>query len=315
MNAILHEIDGKNHDGTMTTKVPVLFGMNFQAVSVGQELIEANVGTGGYLDASGTFSPLLLGEIEFVDASIGKMVAELTKQNLIDSTLIIITAKHGQSPIDPHRYLPIPGPSGTNGESPANLVASLLPYSESPLNPTGIGPTEDDISQLWLLNGSDTNTAVRILEANSATAGIGEIYYGPSLTTMFNAPGWPLVQHFLQVIGQREVLDHERIEGQAQHAPRRPQLRSHFLRQRRLLRRHVQKRYFGRRDDVRNPGHDRVAELAFPIFHAVDIPRAANVGEEQPRIGNAIRIDPKGVQARPTAGRFAGGWKRNIRRI
>ncbi len=193
VNAILHEIDGKNHDGTMTTKVPVLFGMNFQAVSVGQKLIEANVGTGGYLDASGTFSPLLLGEIEFVDASIGKMVAELTKQNLIDSTLIIITAKHGQSPIDPHRYFPIPGPSGTNGESPATLVASLLPYSESPLNPTGVGPTEDDISQLWLLNGSDTTTAVGILEANSATAGIGEIYYGPSLTTMFNAPGLPSV--------------------------------------------------------------------------------------------------------------------------
>ena len=193
VNAILHEIDGKNHDGTMTTKVPVLFGMNFQAVSVGQKLIEANVGTGGYLDASGTFSPLLLGEIEFVDASIGKMVAELTKQNLIDSTMIIITAKHGQSPIDPHRYFPIPGPSSTNGESPATLVASLLPYSESPLNPTGVGPTEDDISHLWLLNGSDTNTAVGILEANPATAGIGEIYYGSSLTTMFNAPGLPSV--------------------------------------------------------------------------------------------------------------------------
>lgn len=193
VNAILHEIDGKNHDGTMTTKVPVLFGMNFQAVSVGQKLIEANVGTGGNLDASGTFSPLLLGEIEFVDASIGKMVAELTKQNLIDSTMIIITAKHGQSPIDPHRYFPIPGPSSTNGESPATLVASLLPYSESPLNPTGVGPTEDDISHLWLLNGSDTNTAVGILEANPATAGIGEIYYGSSLTTMFNAPGLPSV--------------------------------------------------------------------------------------------------------------------------
>jgi hypothetical protein len=71
------------------------------------------------------------------------------------------------------------------------LIASYLPSSESPLNPTGIGPTEDDISQLWLTNSSDTLTAVGILEANATAAGIGQIFYGPSLETMFNAPGLP----------------------------------------------------------------------------------------------------------------------------
>ena len=191
VNAIINEIDGKNHLGTMTTKVPTVFGMNFQAVSVGQKLIEAGFGSGGYLDAAGTPSQLLQGEIQFVDAAIGQMVGELTKQGLLSSTLLAITAKHGQSPIDPHRFFPIPGPSGTNGESPANWIAAYLPFSESPLNPTGIGPTEDDISQLWLANSADTSTAVAILEANAASAGIGEIFYGPSLTTMFNAPGLP----------------------------------------------------------------------------------------------------------------------------
>ena len=39
VNAILAEIDGKKHDGSSTTKVPNIFGMNFQAVSVGQKLI------------------------------------------------------------------------------------------------------------------------------------------------------------------------------------------------------------------------------------------------------------------------------------
>ena len=34
-------------------------------------------------------------------------------------------------------------------------------------------------------------TAVGMLEANAATAGIGEILYGPLLETMFNAPGIP----------------------------------------------------------------------------------------------------------------------------
>jgi hypothetical protein len=77
------------------------------------------------------------------------MVSELRRQNILSSTLIVVTAKHGQSPIDPKRFLPVPGPSGANGNSPANLISALLPASESPANPNGIGPTEDDISLLW----------------------------------------------------------------------------------------------------------------------------------------------------------------------
>ena len=44
VNAILNEIDGYSHDRKRKTKVPTIFGMNFQAVSVGQKLIEANAG-------------------------------------------------------------------------------------------------------------------------------------------------------------------------------------------------------------------------------------------------------------------------------
>lgn len=191
VNAILNEIDGKKHNGQGSALVPTLFGMNFQVVSVGQKLIEQNVGAGGYLDAAGTPSALLLGEIQFVDAAIGEWVNELRAKGLLDTTLIVITSKHGQSPIDPNRFFPIPGHSHNNGTSPANLVASLLPWSESPLNPDGIGPTEDDISLLWLARSSDTASAVATLEANAVQVGGGEIFYGPSLTTMFNAPGLP----------------------------------------------------------------------------------------------------------------------------
>ncbi len=191
VNAILNEIDGKQHNGQGSAPVPTLFGMNFQVVSVGQKLIEQNVGAGGYLDAAGTPSALLVGEIQFVDAAIGEWVNELRAKGLLDTTLIVITSKHGQSPIDPNRFFPIPGHSHNNGTSPANLIASLLPWSESPLNPNGIGPTEDDISLLWLARSSDTASAVATLEANVVQAGGGEIFYGPSLTTMFNAPGMP----------------------------------------------------------------------------------------------------------------------------
>ena len=124
VNAILNQIMGKTHLGKSSAPVPTLFGMNFQAVSVGETLIEANVGTGGDPDSQGTPSSFLANEVQFIDASIGEMVALLSKQNLLKSTLIVISAKHGQSPIDPNRYFPIPGPSGTNGTSPANLLAS-----------------------------------------------------------------------------------------------------------------------------------------------------------------------------------------------
>jgi arylsulfatase A-like enzyme len=119
------------------------------------------------------------------------MVNKLKDRGLYESTLIIITAKHGQSPIDPNRYLPIPGHSGNNGESPANLIANLLPYSESPANPTGIGPTEDDVSLLWLANSANTLSAVSTLEENAAKAGIGQIYYGRTLSLNYNKPGLP----------------------------------------------------------------------------------------------------------------------------
>src|SRR5262249_12016575 len=70
-------------------------------------------------------------------------------------------------------------------------VPPFLPFSESPANPDGIGPTQDDVSLLWLSHASDTLTAVSLLEASADAAGIGQIFYGPSLETMFNAPGLP----------------------------------------------------------------------------------------------------------------------------
>jgi len=190
VDAVLNWIDGKNHLGSAATQVPTVFGMNFQAVSVGQKLIEKSNGvTGGYQDAQGTPTAALLDEFKFVDASIAAFVSELKKQGLLDSTLIVITAKHGQSPIDPSRYVG----QTINGTSPVTLLsnAGYIPWSESTNNPTGIGPTEDDISLVWLSDSADTDSAVSILEQNaSATTGIGlgQIFYGPSLELNFNNP-------------------------------------------------------------------------------------------------------------------------------
>jgi hypothetical protein len=188
VDAILNWIDGKTHLGGGKLKVPNIFGMNFQAVSVGQKLIENGV-NGGYLDAAGTPTATLLNEFQFVDASIGAFVKELKKQGLYDSTLIVITAKHGQSPIDPSLYVR----QTINGTSPATLISNQLhaamPPSEDP-NGSGIGSTEDDVSLVWLTDPSYTDAAVALLEANPGPTGVGlgQFYYGPSLNLNYNDP-------------------------------------------------------------------------------------------------------------------------------
>jgi len=192
VNAILSEIEGWNHLKTAKTKTPTIYGMNFQAVSVGEKLIESGT-KGGYLDGAGTPTSSLLSEIEFVDDAIGQMVNKIKDRGQYESTLIIITAKHGQSPIDPNLYDAVPGKTN-NGSSPATIISTNLgtiPMSEDPNNANGIGSTEDDVSLIWLKNTSGTLLAVQLLEepANRAAAGIGQIYYGPSLALNYDWPG------------------------------------------------------------------------------------------------------------------------------
>jgi hypothetical protein len=196
VQAIINEIDGMNHNRTLVKKVPMIFGMNFQAVSIGQKLIYQHGAvargyskSGGYLDSRGTPSPSLLQEIEFADTSIGQMVAELQNQGLFGSTLVIITAKHGQSPIDTPRYIANGSPN-----DPATILSTYLAPSEN----SAIGPTEDDVALLWLANSANTAAAVKLLESKSPAtplasnvAGIGEIFWGPNLSIAYNMPGLP----------------------------------------------------------------------------------------------------------------------------
>jgi hypothetical protein len=197
VQAVVNWANGLTHSGANRAPTPVLFGMNFQVVSVGEKLIEKSVAmTGGYLDNEGRPTPALLGEIKFADAGIGRMVDALRNRGLLDSTLIVISAKHGQSPIDSARYLGISNkPNDPITTSPATILANLLPDSESPNNPNGIGPTEDDISLLWLSDSTETTSAVGMLESQSPAtaniAGIGEIFSGPGIGQMFNLPGLP----------------------------------------------------------------------------------------------------------------------------
>jgi Type I phosphodiesterase / nucleotide pyrophosphatase len=195
VQAILNEIDGMNHNATSSEPVPKIFGMNFQAVSIGQKLIYQHgpvpdpaeySQAGGYLNSFGTPSLSLFQEIKFVDRAIGQMVSELKAEGLYDSTLIIVTAKHGQSPIDSSRYI-------RNG--PPNDPATILERFLAPSENSKIGPTEDDVALLWLADSANTPTAVETLEAASPAlpladniAGIGEILWGRNLSIVYGPP-------------------------------------------------------------------------------------------------------------------------------
>jgi hypothetical protein len=182
VKALLSQIAGKTHRGAPAV-IPALFGMNFQAVYIGQSVAEPGVGSGGYQNAAALPSLELLQQIEFVDASIGDIVGALKKAAIYEETLLIITAKHGASPIDPSLYVA----DGSN--TPATLLGTAIPFSESPLNTTGIGATEDDVSVLWLNPGASVTAAVALLESNAAAIGLGQVYYGPTLWLNYNVGG------------------------------------------------------------------------------------------------------------------------------
>ena len=164
VQAIINEIDGKSADGSKSAPVPTILGMNFQQVSVGQKLP-----VGGYADASGTPSALLQSALTHVDQSLGRMVSELKSKRLLDSTLVIISAKHGQSPIDLAKLAMESGGRGNatvidpltfiNAADPnvSNVFASFV-------NPNdGSSPVvkgflmADDVGLLWLQDQSKAN--------------------------------------------------------------------------------------------------------------------------------------------------------------
>jgi hypothetical protein len=181
LNGLLNQIAGKTHKGA-PAETPAVFGMNFQSVYTGQVLIEPNLGVGGYQNAAALPNPELVSEIQYVDTAIGTIVSALKNAGIYDRTMIIITAKHGMSPIDPN--LLVTNPSNT----PATLLGSAIPSSESPLS-GGIGATEDDVSVLWLAKGASVTASVQLLENNAAAIGLGEIYYGPTLALNYNLGG------------------------------------------------------------------------------------------------------------------------------
>lgn len=153
---VLKWINGMDQNGKPSS-VPKLFGMNFQAVSVGQKLAQAGGPVGGYRDAGGTPSSSLQLTMDHTSASIGSMVDALRGNGLLESTLIIVSTKHGNSPIDPSLLTRI---------DPATIIAIV----------NGVAPgllaqlSADTGPLIWLKDQTKTAAVMAALEADRVGA-------------------------------------------------------------------------------------------------------------------------------------------------
>jgi hypothetical protein len=171
LKSILNEIDGKDHTGATAAPVPAIFGLTFQAVTQAQK---SKAGY-GYVDASGTPSEALLDALDHTDHSIGKILDELKARNLSSSTVVIITAKHGQSPMDVEKKQIVD----------EEMISKIVEGVEPGLLAESIG---DTIRMIWLKDQSKTNAVVTALRASQSSAHIDSILSGEGIKLLFRDP-------------------------------------------------------------------------------------------------------------------------------
>lgn len=168
VRAIVNEIDGLKHDGRASAVVPNVFGLNLQSVNVAQKIY-------GYRDASGAFTPGLDGAIAHVDAQLRTFVNELDRQHLRDDTLVIVTAKHGNGPIDRR---------GLDKIDEARLEGAINAAAPGALAQL----TTDHGALVWLRDPKTAGTIAAALRTHAADLGIADVISGERLALEFPAP-------------------------------------------------------------------------------------------------------------------------------
>jgi hypothetical protein len=188
--------------------VPAIFGMNFQVVSTAQKLplsyTTANPATkqvGGYVrgaDGKPVPGPVLHGALDFVNDKLTDIANAASKANAV----IILSAKHGQSPLDRAKLLRI--------DDGAIVTALNDAWRAETHNPTGpdlvAHAMDDDAILLWLnkhtqqaadfaagfLLGYSGNTATGVDGAGNAVpnkafqaSGLAQVYAGKDAAHFF----------------------------------------------------------------------------------------------------------------------------------
>jgi hypothetical protein len=174
---VLNQIDGRTSTGAVAV-VPTVFGTNFQTLSVAQKALHAS--GGGYLDAAFTPGPQVSAALRHVDAALGRIVAELRNRQLAATTLIVLTAKHGQSASDPATLV-------KHGDTLTELLQSHGVLGKGTrLAGTGFVQT-DDVGLIWLKDPGRTAEVVALLKANAGCTARGICADGPQARILSGA--------------------------------------------------------------------------------------------------------------------------------
>lgn len=165
VHAVINEIDGLRHDGRARAPVPELFGLNLQTINVAQKLT-------GYADAGGAPAPALNAALVQVDALVGRLRHALSTRGLADSTVIIVTAKHGNGPIAdrPVRHI--------DTATLRRVIDTAAPGELAQL-------TADHGAMVWLHHDRDAGVVARELESFGGKLGIRKVLWGPRLALWF----------------------------------------------------------------------------------------------------------------------------------
>ena len=237
VQAVINEIDGYDHSRTTRVGVPAIFGMNFQTVSTAQKLPSSDGLTGGYLPGTRTPGPLLSRALDYINSKLAVMDAELRAQHIADSTAIIVSAKHGQSPQDPNALTRIDdGPI-------VDAINSAWAAQHPGAGDLIVGGTNDDAFQAYLSDRSQaaaafvrtyllTHTATgNTVDGSARTlphSGLVSVFAGDAAARYFHIRSsdprhpdvWGIVQHGVVFTGGKgKIAEHGGANIEDRHVP------------------------------------------------------------------------------------------------
>jgi hypothetical protein len=238
VQAVLNEIHGYDHSGTTKVGTPAILGMNFQTVSTAEKLPTSGGQPGGYLADGATPGPVLSAALDYVDAQVGAMLSALRAEHLDGSTVVILSAKHGQSPTQPAALTRIP-----DGPILDALNAAWHAAHPSAADPLVAFSIDDDAMLLWLSDRSRTATrfARDFLLSHAGTgndiagnpkpytsSGLARIYAGRAAARYFGVPHddarvpdlYGVVQHgVVYTGGHGKIAEHGGADPQDRDVP------------------------------------------------------------------------------------------------
>jgi hypothetical protein len=216
VQAVVNWINGYDHSGTgPKVGTPAIYGMNFQVVSTAEKLksspavligpnaqgkyTEGPSLPGGYVTVDGhqVPGPLLQSALDYVNDALQRMAETIQADGEAGSTAIILTAKHGQSPLNNDQLQRI-------DDGPIIAGVNAVWAAKHPGSKTLVVQEADDDGLLWWLSDRSqaatdfvknylwTHTAPAVNYAGQTItvqhSGLKEIFAGHQAAHFFGVP-------------------------------------------------------------------------------------------------------------------------------